>query len=68
MSGNAILTGAASLLLDIIPIAALIALTVAFLRGRHRCREEERTLRESIELFRSSGEEEMNGKGEDSDE
>ena len=53
MGGNLVLTSAFSLLLDVLPVAALIALAAAFVRGRHRCLEEERELRESIEVFRT---------------
>ena len=54
MSGASILSGSAALLLDILPVAALIALAVGFLRGRHRRRTEERELNEAIAAFRQT--------------
>ena len=40
-------------LLDVLPFVALVLLAAAFLWGRHRCRREEITLRQTIEAFRN---------------
>ena len=41
-----------SLLLDVIPVLAMIFLGISFLRRRSECRREEQKLREEIRLFR----------------
>lgn len=51
MTGAFAGAAAISLLLDGIPVAAILLLTAAFLRGRSACKKEEKTLREKIDLF-----------------
>ena len=41
----------ASFLLDLIPVVGIILLILAFVRGRHRRRMEERRLNEAIRRF-----------------
>ena len=48
--------GMLSLLLDVIPILAMILLGVSFLRRRSVCRREEQKLKEEIRLFREKTE------------
>ena len=43
-------------LLDAVPVAALVLLAADFLWSRHRCRTEERRLREAISAFEAAGE------------
>ena len=49
--------GMLSLLLDIIPVLAMLGLGVSFLRKRSDCRKEEARLREEIRLFQEGKEE-----------
>ena len=57
MMGSGILgTGIPTFLLDVLPVLALAALAVSFLRERHRCREEEKALRETIRELEECGE------------
>ena len=44
--------GSLSLLLDVIPLAALVLLGLDFLRSRHRMKAEERRLKAALEDFR----------------
>ena len=43
--------GILSLLLDVLPPVILAALAVSFFRGRHRLKEEERELKDAIQVF-----------------
>ena len=49
--------GMLSLLLDIIPVLAMLGLGFSFLRKRSDCRKEEARLREEIRLFQEGKEE-----------
>lgn len=40
-----------SLLLDVIPVLAMVLLGISFLRRRSACRREEQKLKEEIHLF-----------------
>ena len=52
------MTGMLSMLLDIIPVLAMLLLGISFLRRRSACRREEKKLREEILLFREAKEQE----------
>ena len=52
MNGTA--AGVLSTLLDAAPVIALLLLALDFIRCRHRCRNEERRLREAISAFRAA--------------
>ena len=52
------MTGMLSMMLDIIPVLAMLLLGVSFLRRRSACRREEKELREEIRLFREAKEQE----------
>ena len=52
MNGTA--AGILSALLDAAPVIALLLLAADFIRCRHRCRNEERRLREAIAAFRDA--------------
>ena len=52
------MTGMLSMLLDIIPVLAMLLLGFSFLRRRSACRREEKKLREEIRLFREAKEQE----------
>jgi len=68
MSDAAAAAGQLSLLLDIVPVCALLLLAIAFLRGRHRCRREEEELREKIRAFELAGTEKQERERVESDE
>ena len=51
---SGLLSETLSVILDIVPVAALVFLGISFLRGRHRYREEERSLRDAIDQFRET--------------
>lgn len=57
MNASLLASGAWPLLLDTIPVLALAALAAAFLRGRSRCRREEKELIEAIRAFAADEEE-----------
>lgn len=52
------MTGMLSMMLDIIPVLAMLLLGISFLRRRSACRREEKKLREEILLFREAKEQE----------
>ena len=54
--------GMLSMMLDVIPVLALLLLGVSFLRKRSACRREEEKLREEIRLFREANEQKGNEK------